>query len=52
MLDELLSERVVSSRGRRNPRTIKRVARRYPPLSAWEPLPKRIPAYAACVVLK
>jgi hypothetical protein len=42
VLDELLDERVGSSRGRRNPRKVKRKMSTYPVRPAFEPLPKRI----------
>jgi hypothetical protein len=42
VLDELLSEPVVSSRGRRNPRKVKRIIGSYPVRPRFEPLPRRI----------
>ena len=53
MLDEILAERVVSSRGRRNPRRVKKVHSKYPHRPSFEPLPKRIPPdYSSCIILK
>ncbi len=42
MLDEILNERVASSRGRRNPRKVKRKMSNYPVRPRFEPLPRRI----------
>jgi hypothetical protein len=53
VLNEILDERVVSSRGRRNPRKLKYVRGKYPLRPAFDPLPKRIlPDYAYHVRLK
>jgi hypothetical protein len=42
VLDELLGEPVVSSRGRRNPRKVKRKMSNYPVRPPFEPLPRRV----------
>jgi len=53
VLDEILAEPVVSSRGRRNPRRVKKVHSKYPRRPAFEPWPKRIlPDHASCIRLK
>jgi hypothetical protein len=51
VLNEILAERVVSSRGRRNPRKVKHVRGKYPLRPAFEPLPKRVHDYANHILL-
>ena len=52
VLDEILDERVVSSRGRRNPRKVKRKMSNYPVNPPFEPIPKRVDYGKAVKILK
>ncbi|MCH9045942.1 MAG: hypothetical protein IIA40_07525 [SAR324 cluster bacterium] len=48
MLAEILADLVVSSRGRRNPRKVKRKMSNYPVRPSFELMPKRID-FAQCI---
>jgi len=52
VLDEILAEPVVSSRGRRNPRKVKRKMSNYPVRPAFEPLPRPIRFQECIRILK
>jgi len=52
VLSEILAERVVSSRGRRNPRKVKQVRAKYRVRPVFEPLPQRIADYTAVIRIK
>ena len=52
MLNEILQERVVSSRGRRNPRQVNRKMSNGPVRTPCEPEPKRIDYQKHITILK
>jgi hypothetical protein len=52
VLAEILSEPVVSSRGRRDPRKVKRERSGYPARLPFEPLPRRIQSRGCLKIIK